>query len=143
MTAIINTVDETQTLTVLGEAMRPMLTTEMGAPFEIFDTSGDEGMGPPPHHHDWSETYVMIEGELDVVVGDQPPRRLTAGMAVHAPGGTTHAYTIAADGARFLTILSEGNAHDFYRQMSAEVSLPPDIDDLMRITAAHGITLGG
>ncbi|MEM9038487.1 MAG: hypothetical protein AAGD33_01200 [Actinomycetota bacterium] len=74
---------------------------------------------------------------IDRRSASRPAWRLTP------PGGTTHAYTVAADGTRFLTILGTGNAHDFYRQMSAEVSLPPDLDDLMRITAAHGITIGG
>ncbi|MEM9562319.1 MAG: cupin domain-containing protein [Actinomycetota bacterium] len=143
MTAIINTIDESTSLTVIGETLTPLLTNEMGSPIEIFDTTGDTGMGPPPHHHDWSETYIMLEGELDLVVGGQPPQRLTAGMASHAPGGTTHAYTIAADGTRFLTILSQGNAHAFYRQMDAEVAFPPEMADVVRITAAHGITVGG
>ena len=141
MPAIINTIDQAETLTVLGETMRPLLTNTMGSAIEIYDTVGDEGMGPPPHHHDWSETYVMLEGELDLVVGDEPPTRISAGIFFYYVWGSTHAYTIAANGTRFLTILSTGNGHAFFRQMDAEVSLPPDLADVMRITASHGITV--
>ena len=109
MTGIVTKSDETETLTVIGETLRPLLTNEMGADVEVFDTTGDTGMGPPPHHHAWSETYVMIEGELELLVGDQPPVRLRAGMVAHAPGGATHGYQVKADGTRFLTILSSGN----------------------------------
>ena len=143
MTAIIHTIDETESLTVIGETLRPMLTNEMGSPLEIFDTAGDEGMGPPPHRHGWSETYVMLEGALDLLIGDDAPRRLTAGMAAHAPAGTPHGYTITEDGTRFLTILSQGNAHAFYRQMDAEVAMPPEIADIVRVAGEHGIMMGG
>ncbi|MEL6985148.1 MAG: cupin domain-containing protein, partial [Actinomycetota bacterium] len=101
------------------------------------------GMGPPPHHHAWSETYVMIEGELDLMVGDQPPKRLRAGMVGHAPGGATHGYQIKADGTRFLTILSSGNGHAFFRQMDAEVAFPPNLEDVVRVAATHGIRFPG
>ena len=139
MPAIINTIERAGTLTVLGEHMRPLLTNEMGSAIEIFATSGDVGMGPPPHAHDWSETYFMLDGELDLMIGDDAPQRLGPGMVAHAPGGTTHAYRIAADGTRFLTILSEGNGHAFFTQMDAEVSMPPNIDHVLRIGSSHGI----
>ncbi|MEM7339625.1 MAG: cupin domain-containing protein [Actinomycetota bacterium] len=143
MTAIITTVDESENLTVIGETLRPLLTTEMGSSVEVYDTAGDEGMGPPPHFHAWSETYVMIDGELDLVIGDGEPTRLRAGMVAHAPGGTTHAYTITANGTRFLTILGEGNGHAFYRQMDDEVSFPPNIEDVVRVATTHGIGFPG
>ena len=139
MTDIVTEPDQIETLSVIGETLRPLLTNDMGADVEVYDTSGDTGMGPPPHHHPWSETYVMIEGELDLMVDDRPPRRLRAGTVAHAPGGATHGYQIQADGTRFLTILSSGNGHAFFRQMDAEVSFPPNLDDVVRVAAAHGI----
>ncbi len=139
MTAIVTEPSEIETLSVIGETLRPLLTNDMGADVEVYDTTGDTGMGPPPHHHSWSETYVMIEGELDLVVEDEPPQRLRAGMVAHAPGGATHGYQITADGTRFLTILSSGNGHAFFQQMDAEVAFPPNLEDVMRVAAAHGI----
>ena len=142
MNAIVTTPEATETLTVIGEQLRPLLTKEMGSAIEIYDTSGDTGMGPPPHTHGWSETYFMIEGELDVVLEGSPPQRLTAGMVAHAPADTSHAYRIAADGTRFLTILSAGNGHAFFQQMDEEVSMPPNLADVVRIGTAHGIRFG-
>lgn len=139
MTTITNTLDCTENLSVIGETLRPLLTNDMGSPIEIYDTSGDEGMGPPPHAHDWSETYVMLGGSLDLMIDDAPPQRLGEGAVAHAPGGTRHGYTITENGTRFLTILSKGNGHDFYRQMNAEVSFPPNFDDVVRVATSHGI----
>lgn len=143
MSAIITTIDDTEELTVIGETMRPLLTNDMGSSVEVYDTAGDEGMGPPPHRHAWSETYVMLEGAMNLLVGDGGPHRLTAGMVAHAPADTTHAYTIAENGTRFLTILSTGNGHAFFRQMDAEVAFPPDVADVVRVAGQHGITIGG
>ena len=143
MNAIITDPDRAETLTVIGETLRPLLTNEMGSAIEIYETEGQEGMGPPPHAHDWSETYVMLAGELDVAIAGGEPQRLTAGMVAHAPPGTEHTYRVAADGTRFLTILSEGNGHEFFRQMNAEVSFPPDLGDVVRIASSHGIRFSG
>ena len=143
MTSIVTEIDQAEALTVIGETLRPLLTNDMGSDVEVYDTTGDTGMGPPPHHHAWSETYFMIEGELDLVVGDQPARRLRAGMVAHAPGGAIHGYQIKADGTRFLTILSSGNGHAFFRQMDAEVSFPPNLEDVVRVAADHGIRFAG
>lgn len=139
MTAIISDPNSAAPLAVLGETIHPLLTNDMGADVEIYDTSGDTGMGPPPHHHAWSETYVMIEGELDLTVGDQPTQRLRAGMVAQAPAGASHGYRIQADGTRFLTILSTGNGHAFFQQMDAEVAFPPNLEDVVRVAANHGI----
>ena len=80
---------------------------------------------------------------LDLVIGDGVPQRLSSGMVAHAPAGTTHAYQIAVDGTRFLTILSAGEGHAFFRQMDAEVTMPPDIADVVRVAGTHGITFPG
>ena len=65
------------------------------------------------------------------------------GMVAHAPGGAIHGYQIKADGTRFLTILSSGNGHAFFRQMDAEVSFPPNLEDVVRVAADHGIRFAG
>lgn len=140
MAAVITTLDQSDELTVIGETLRPLLTNGMGSDIEIYDTSGHTDMGPPPHHHEWAETYVMLAGELDVIVDGEPPRRLTVGNVAHVPGGVSHGYRIAADGTHFLTILSRGNGEAFFRQMDAEVSFPPDFADVARVSGAHGIT---
>ena len=55
MTGTINTLDASDSLYVLGETLRPLLTNAMGASLEIFDTSGPADAGPPPHMHLWEE----------------------------------------------------------------------------------------
>jgi quercetin dioxygenase-like cupin family protein len=124
---------------VLGETLRPMLTNAMGSAIEIFDTKGIPGGGPPPHTHAWEEIYVVLSGEMDVVV-DGKTAHLGPGDFAHVPANTPHGYT-TIDHTHFLTIVSKGNASKFFKQVSDEVEMsPPDIPGVLRIGAAHGIT---
>lgn len=124
---------------VLGETLRPMLTNAMGSAIEIFDTKGIPGGGPPPHTHKWEEIYVVLSGEMDVVV-DGKTTRLGPGGIAHIPAMTPHGYT-TLDHTHFLTIVSKGNAAKFFKQVSTEVEMnPPDIAGVLRVGAEHGIT---
>jgi quercetin dioxygenase-like cupin family protein len=138
MSATITTLDEAANLFVLGESLRPLLTNAMGSAVEIFDTSGPEGAGPPPHSHPWEEAYVVITGELEVTV-DGVSHRLRAGDVAHVPAGVTHAYRNVTQ-AHFLTIVTRGNAAKFFTEVDADVEMsPPDIPGLIRVAASHGI----
>ena len=102
------TVDAGESHFVLGETLRPMLTNAMGSSIEIFDTRGVPGGGPPPHTHQWEEIYVVLSGEMDVVV-DGKTTRLRPGGYAHVPANTPHGYT-TIDETHFLTIVTKGNA---------------------------------
>ena len=131
--------DAGQSHYVLGETLRPMLTNAMGSSIEIFDTTGVPGGGPPPHTHQWEEIYVVLSGEMDVVV-DGKTTRLRSGGYAHIPANTPHGYT-TIDETHFLTIVTKGNAAKFFKQVANEVEMnPPDIDGVLRVGAEHGIT---
>lgn len=108
---------------VLGETLRPMLTNAMGSAIEIFDTKGIPGGGPPRHKHPWEEIYVVLSGEMGVIVGGKTAC-LKQGGYVHIPANTPHAYR-TIDHIHFLTIVSRGNAAKFFKQVAAEVEMNP------------------
>lgn len=124
---------------VVGETLTPMLTHAMGSAIEIFDTRGAAGGGPPPHKHKWEEIYVVLSGEMDVFV-DGKTTRLKAGDFAHVPADTPHGYTTLTD-THFLTIVSKGNAAQFFKELSDTVEMnPPDIPGMLRVGEKHGIT---
>src|SRR5262245_49321944 len=124
---------------VLGETLRPMLTNAMGSAIEIFDTTGIPGGGPPPHKHKWEEIYVVLTGEMDVMV-DGKTTRIGPGQFAHVPADTPHAYKTLTD-THFLTTVSKGNAAKFFKEVADEVSMnPPDIPGIINVGAKHGIT---
>ena len=115
MTGTITTIDASDRLVVLGETLRPLLTNAMGSSLEIFDTSGPADAGPPPHIHPWEEVYVVLDGELEVFV-DGERTGLSPGGVAHVPAGVSHAYRNVTD-AHFLTIVTKGNAAQFFEQV--------------------------
>ena len=69
MTAIVNTPDQTETLTVIGEELRPLLTNGMGSPLEIF------GKAPSvkdykPYRHERKNTNDKVPNEQRAVLPD-------------------------------------------------------------------------
>lgn len=139
MTGTITAAETEESHYVLGETLRPMLTNAMGSAVEIFDTNGPANAGPPPHTHAWEEIYVVLTGELDVMVAGKTTRLGPGGFA-HVPAGTPHGYRNVTD-AHFLTIVTKGNAAKFFKQVSTEVEMsPPDIAGVLRVGANHGIT---
>lgn len=127
-----------ESLYILGETLKPMLTNDMGSGIEIFDTSGPTGGGPPTHRHAWEEIYVVTKGKLQVTVEGES-RVLSAGEFAHVPANTPHSYLTIED-AEFLTIVTKGNASKFFRHLARDVPMnPPDIPGIIRVGAEHGI----
>ena len=138
----ITTIEESDQLHILGETLRPLVTNDMGASVEVFDTSGPAETGPPPHRHAWEEIYVMLAGEMEVAVGGNPPIRVGVGGVVHVPSDTVHSYRILTDDTRFLTIFSKGQAARFFRDVASEVQMEPlDIPALATVAGRHGVSL--
>ena len=57
----------------------------------------------PEHSHPHEQLGLLLEGELDFVIGDEQ-QRLTAGDMWRIPGGVTHAVKAGARGARALDV---------------------------------------
>jgi hypothetical protein len=64
---------------------------------------------------------------------------LKPGGVAHVPSGATHAYRNITE-THFLTIVTRGEAAEFFTQVSNEVEMtPPDIPGVLQVGAAHGI----
>src|SRR5689334_7319488 len=109
-------------LRVAGDVVRLLASSgQTGGAYEIFELEGPEGSGPPPHAHPWSEAYVVIEGEADVLI-EGTKLVGTPGSFFHIPAGTTHTYRIRSKSARFVVITSPGGASDFFTEVDAETA---------------------
>ncbi len=138
MTATITSLEASDRLFVLGETLRPLLTTAMGSAIEIFDTSGPANSGSPPHVHPWEEIYVVLDGELEVTV-EGASEVLSKGATAHVPSNTSHSYRNVTD-CHFLTITTSGNATEFFTEVASDVEMdPPDVAGVIRVAKGHGI----
>jgi quercetin dioxygenase-like cupin family protein len=98
-------------------------TNSRYAMFEITDTVGGSASA---HSHPWEETFYILEGELDIQIGDRYAT-IGAGAVAHFPANAVHAFKIVSPVARVLIIVSPTIAEAFYREAGARItSFPPD-----------------
>ena len=75
--------------------------------------------GPPVHvHPGFDETSVVLEGRLEVTVGENR-RVLEPGAAAYASGSVPHTFANpAGERVRFLSICSPGGFEEFFRAVA-------------------------
>ena len=76
--------------------------------------------GPPLHvHPGFDESYLVLEGRLEVVVGEQV-NELTSGALAYISGSTPHTFrNPTAERVRFLSVCSPGGFEDFFRAVAS------------------------
>jgi len=86
----------------------------------VIDTAPVPGVGPPLHHHDFDETFYVMEGELTFRLRDE---FLTAGPGelVFAPRGVPHTFANLSDApARQLIVCTPAGFERSFACMAAE-----------------------
>lgn len=58
--------------------------------FAVIDYEAPEGTAPPPHRHDFAEVFFILEGDLEVKIGDRTVQ-VAEGQAAYIPPGAAHA----------------------------------------------------
>jgi quercetin dioxygenase-like cupin family protein len=114
---------------------------ETGGQFLVFEDYLDAGKATPLHlHPDADETFIMLDGQIRLRVGDED-RQLGAGGIAVIPRGLAHAFLVTSPTARMLCLQTPGNGEEFYRGASEptsqdEPSGPIDFDRV-RQSAEH------
>jgi quercetin dioxygenase-like cupin family protein len=139
----ITTASDTDILNVIGDRMRIIADgSDTDQAFEIFDVEGDEGSGPPPHAHPWTESFYVVEGELMVLVGDKQTHA-GAGTSVLVPAGTVHTFQVASPQARFITTTSGDKASAFFRDLASTAPGVPTDETMplvIEVAKRNGLT---
>lgn len=92
--------------------------------------------GPPPHiHHREQESFYVLDGTIDIQMGDKTVQA-TSGDFVHIPCGTVHCFrNTGTDTARMLLIFSPGGIERFFEETLELVqdrsAAPPDNMDVV------------
>lgn len=68
-----------------------------GSGVSFFAVDADPGQGPPLHRHPYTETWVVVEGEAVVTIGDDTVTVRADDVAV-VTGGTWHRFVAAGTG---------------------------------------------
>lgn len=131
--------DQPAPLRVVGEEVTVFAAGEAGKPFEVHLQRGVRDGGPPPHQHPWDEAFYIIEGEVELTIGETS-RVLPAGSFVHIPAATVHAYRNVSETATMLGIVSDPRGGELFAAIDANVAaLPADLDKLLATSEQYGV----
>lgn len=104
--------------------------------------SGAEGAGPPPHSHDWDETFYVTRGQVEFLCGGEAST-CTVGTLVHVPAGTVHAFTFGPGGGEMFEITGKGsNAAAMFTAVDRQIPPGPlDLKKAIDVLAENGVTV--
>jgi quercetin dioxygenase-like cupin family protein len=106
---------------------------QTGGQFCVMEMFIPPGGGPPPHRHDFEETFILLEGELELSFRDQKIVA-RAGETVNIPANAPHRFqNVSAAPVRMICICSPAGQDEFFQEIGVPVATsttpPPPMDD--------------
>jgi quercetin dioxygenase-like cupin family protein len=137
---VVTPKDYARGLNVVGEKITVLASNEATHGYEIFLQQGVEGSGPPPHSHDWDESFYVVKGRVEIHYG---PESVMAepGTLVHLPAGTVHSFRFGAGGGEMISIAgANGKASQLFADIDKEIAPgAPDIPALIAVARQNGV----
>jgi quercetin dioxygenase-like cupin family protein len=121
----IGLVGDTYTITVSGE--------DTAGRFCVIDMHIPPGGGPPPHRHDFEETFIVLEGEMQATFRGKKSI-VAAGETINVPANAPHQFhNISSAPTRLLCICSPAGQERFFQEVGVRVATrttpPPKLDE--------------
>jgi quercetin dioxygenase-like cupin family protein len=100
--------------------------------FCLIDMHVPPNGGPPPHRHDFEETFTVLEGEIEATFRGAK-QVVRAGETINVPANAPHQFRNASSRpARMLCICSPAGQEEFFMQVGVPVATrttpPPKLD---------------
>jgi gentisate 1,2-dioxygenase len=114
--------------------------------FALIEFLFPRGASPPLHTHPQDESYVVLDGRLTIVAGEQRFELASGGAAV-VPLGVAHTFRVDSETARVLVLSTPAGLERLVRDASIAATSPtlppadtprPSPERLEEIFAAHG-----
>jgi len=120
----IGLVGDTYTITIAGK--------DTDNRFCVIDMHVPPGGGPGPHRHDFEETFILLEGVLQVTFRGQKSI-VRAGDTVNIPSNAPHQFhNSASRPVRMICICSPAGNDSFFHEVGVPVATrttpPPKLD---------------
>jgi mannose-6-phosphate isomerase-like protein (cupin superfamily) len=121
----IGLVGDTYTVTVTGE--------QTDGRFCVIDMHIPPGGGPPPHRHDFEETFIFLEGEMQATFRGKKSV-VRAGETLNIPANAPHQFhNGSASPVRMLCICSPAGQDKFFLEVGVPVATsttpPPKLNE--------------
>jgi quercetin dioxygenase-like cupin family protein len=120
----IGLVGDTYTITVTGE--------QTAGRFCVIDMHIPPGGGPPPHRHDFEETFIVLEGKMEATFRGRKSI-VRAGDTINIPANAPHQFhNTSVKPVRMLCICSPAGQENFFREVGVPVATrttpPPKLE---------------
>jgi quercetin dioxygenase-like cupin family protein len=110
----IGLVGDTYTVTVSGE--------DTGGRFCVIDMHIPPGGGPPPHRHDFEETFIVLDGEIEATFRGKKTVA-HAGETLHVPANAPHQFhNASSEAARLICICSPAGQEKLFMEVGVPVA---------------------
>lgn len=108
---------------VVGDTYTILLTgKDTGGRFCLIDMHVPPGGGPPPHRHDFEETFTMLEGEIEVTFRGVKSV-LRAGETANIPSNAPHQFqNKTGQPVRLLCTCSPAGLEEFFLALGVPVA---------------------
>ncbi|HWS17227.1 MAG TPA: cupin domain-containing protein [Candidatus Elarobacter sp.] len=119
---------------LVGDTYTILLTgKDTAGRFCLIDMHVPPSGGPPPHRHDFEETFTVLEGELEATFRGAK-QVVRAGETINIPANAPHQFRNASSQpARMLCICSPAGQEEFFVQVGVPVAKrttpPPKLDE--------------
>jgi quercetin dioxygenase-like cupin family protein len=119
---------------LVGDTYTMLLTgNDTAGRFCLIDMHIPPDGGPPPHRHDFEETFIVLEGELQATFRGTK-RVVRAGETINVPANAPHQFhNSSSQPARMLCICSPSGQEEFFMELGVPVSTrttsPPKLDE--------------
>ena len=134
LTAARPDADDATHVSVAGDTYTILLTgDDTAGRFTLIDMHVPPGGGPPPHRHDFEETFAILDGEIEVTFRDVAST-VRAGETVNVPANAPHSFRNVSDApSRMLCICSPPGQEEFFLaigdRVGSRTAPPPPLDD--------------
>lgn len=110
-------------LGIVGDTYTLLLTgKDTAGRFCLIDMHVPPGGGPPPHRHDFEETFSVLEGEIEVTLRGEKSR-VRAGETAHIPANAPHEFhNVSQQPARLLCICAPAGQEEFFLEIGVPVA---------------------
>jgi quercetin dioxygenase-like cupin family protein len=118
---------------LVGDTYTILLTgKDTAGRFCLVDMHIPPGGGPPPHRHDFEESFILLEGEIEATFRGAKSV-VKAGETVHIPANAPHQFQNTSDRpTRLLCVCSPAGQEEFFATVGVPVATrttaPPKLE---------------
>ena len=129
---VVNVIGDKQTFKLTGKDTNGLFT--------LIEEENEPGTGIPPHvHENEDEVFKVIEGEMELTVGDKTTI-LKAGDLAFGPRGIPHSWKIVGNSkAKVILSVFPAGIEDMFEELGTLHPGPPDFPKVTEICGRYGV----